>query len=251
MGKGGGGGPKTPAQATAERDLNAAYLSDSAGEFGKGVTMEQAQQFLDGTLDPSAVEPSALERMKKDSVYLTGLKSGEPKKYYALIQGGAGREAGNLDKAGTAESVAQVNVEKKRQVRDDLTADKASLSEAISAWKSISPKAQAILVQNGGLAPSQLMGALKSARLSESEQVAASRLQRLINEDIKRIAGSAVTATEGGRQGTAIGVAAGDYNPWQSPAVLTDYLKHARGVLEGRWNSASKAYPDLWEDARK
>jgi hypothetical protein len=235
------GGKKTPEQAAASEEARA--LGDAALLAAHAnVSEEQAAAFQRG--EQVDVAPEQLERLKIGKGLLA---SGMLDRGKAALNT-FGREGANVDMPERADAVKKGDREKMRQIRDELTQDKLVLTSAITGWKNLPTRAKEVLVQNGGLAPSQLMSALKSAKLSPEEQVAAARLQRLINEDIKRLSGSAVSATEGGRQGVAIGMAAGDFNPWQSPAVLQDYLKHARSVLEGRWKSATQAYgKKLWE----
>lgn len=238
----GTGAPQTPEEKAAKEKQDADRLVEHI--YGQtNVPRDKVRAILMGG-DTSNITPDEAAAVQGKAAIFSGL---DRKEQGRLLIATEGREGSNLDAAGKAAAVQGANVEKKRQVRDDLLADKAVLSDAISGWKGLTPKAQAALVQYGGIAPSEIMSALKSAGLSEKEQVAAARVQRLVNSDIKRISGSAVTASEGGRQGTAIGMAAGDFNPWQSSAVLTDYLRNARGVLDGRWQSAETAYPDLWE----
>lgn len=239
--KGGGvAAPMTPEQKAKQEERalagDAALLAGSAN-----TTPEQAAAFIRGeTLD---LPPDALDRLKISKGLLDSGNLDRGKASLAAFN----RESSNTDAPGRTEATQQANVEAKRKLRDDLNADKATLTAAITGWKSLSPDAQKILVQYGGMAPSQLVSALKSSSLSEQEQIAAARVQRLVNEDIKRMSGSAVSVSEGGRTATGVGMSSGDFNPWQSPAVLTDYLKHARKLLEDRWNSGIKAYPDLFK----
>jgi len=232
-GKGGGGGAADPEKRLAG---NAALLAAHAN-----VTPEQAAAFYRG--EPLDLPEETLNRLK---IGRGLIDSGQLDTGKAALNTFA-REGANPDMVNRGHEAKSGDPVKKKEARDELLAARTVIGDANRSWNALSPKAREMLVRNGGLAPSQLMSALKSARLSDEEQVAAARLQRLINDDIKKYAGSAVSSSEGGRQATAIGLPSGDFNPWQSPAVLSDYLRKVTEMYRWQKKSAEAAFPGLWE----
>jgi hypothetical protein len=234
-----GGVPMTPearAQKEArEQKATAAWLADQANI----ASVEKAEAFLRG--ETEGITPEEAERMQR---FYAQYQVADKEK---LIRASLAREGGTPDRIAASIEQKKADPEKKRAARDELNAARVAITDAVNAWKGLGPEAKQMLVRYGGMAPSQLMAALKSAKLSGPEQVAASRVQRLINDDIKKYAGSAVSSSEGGRQATAIGLPSGDFNPWQSPDVLSDYIRKVSKLYRLQKQSAEAAYENLWE----
>lgn len=235
--------PTGPEAQAGDLDAQAAYLADAASRgSSQNVTQEQAKAFLKGELPEGALPPEAIERMSRDKALLQRTKNDE-KKYLGLLAGGAGREAGNIDKPAVANETKRWDPKARTALKNELTRREMSISAAVRAWKQLSPSARAALAKIG---PN---GDLAEAGLSGEDQARAARIQALANFDIKQAAGSAVTGSEWKRIAGEIGLPDG-ISAFKSPQVIEGWLRQHTQLFKQLQNNALSEYPSLFEEGQ-
>jgi hypothetical protein len=247
----GAGGPQTPeAKAEAENirlSMEAAHLVRVASAPGKPAPYTQSQAFSYLKGEPVDLPPEVLAQLELERSTLAGMRSTDQKKYADMITAAAKSEASSTEGLGKGRQAKVTDPIRIEKARNELLAMRAPINDANASWGQLSNDAKEILVQYGGAGENALLNALKTRALKPEEQVAAARIQRVVNEDIKRFAGSAVTGSEWTRQAAAMGLPAGDFDPWKSPAVLKDYLRKVTDTYRALKASSEATYEGLWD----
>jgi hypothetical protein len=168
------------------------------------------------------------------------------KKQDQLLGGTLGREGGNADKAAVSAEVKQADPVQRTKIKRELAAYNVALSAAIRGWNSLPPNIKALVAKTG------LEGAtaqLRQAGLSPDEQAKFSPIIALINDNIKKTAGAAVSNSEWARKSAEIGLS-GAFSPFNSPSVLTGWLKRAGEAYKADVAAIDSEYPGLFGGAQ-
>jgi hypothetical protein len=225
QGKGGGGGGSidpTELQAFLERQEN--------------VSPDKVAQFVSGTLDRA--DPD-FARLSSAAVLYQRLDS---KKRAQVVAGALGREAGNVDAPEKSAAVKQADPVKRMEIKNELNEVGIPLQRALKSWQRLPPNVKK-LATSIGLEGN--IGKLKQLGFTDQQAADFARVIGQINEDIKRTAGSAVSANEGVRKGAEIGITMDGIAP-MSPAVLTNWLSDKWSNWQAKRRSAEEVYGPLW-----
>lgn len=224
-GKGGGG---AGGENTA---LLSAFL-----QRNENVSPETADSFLAGTLQPS--DPN----FAKLSSALTIFKGMTGKKQDQLLGGTLGREGGNADKAAVSADVKRADPVQRTKLKREIGEYNMALGAAITGWNKLPPKIKALVAKTG------LEGTtaqLRQAGMTAEEQAQFSPVIALINDNIKKTAGAAVSNSEWARKSAEVGLS-GAFSPFNDPAVLTGWLKRARAAYQADVGAIESEYPGLF-----
>ena len=109
--------------------------------------------------------------------------------------------------------------------KDALSNISANVGDAVNAWKAMSEEGKKNFVQLG-IGPTASF--VKSASMSDADKVHAGKVWTLINEMVKERSGAAVSDAEWGRIANEVGLSANQWDVFNSPDAIKNYIKAAR-----------------------
>ena len=223
-GAGGGGGGENKA-------ILSAFL-----QRNENVSPETANAFVEGTLDPQ--DPAYAKLASAATIYrgMGGDKQAQ------LLRGTLGREGGDEDKVANKQALQSGDLEKRRKAKDDLNEEGMPLQRALKGWQRLPPNVKQLAVSMG---LEGNIGKIKQLGFTDQQAADFARVIGQINEDVKRTAGSAVSANEGVRKGAEIGITMDGIAP-MSTAVLTNWLNDKWSNWQAKRRSAEEVYGPLW-----